>query len=347
MPTAEVEILDTWYTLGMRGTDSNDAVFANVLVPTRRTFVLDPGLPLGRHFQGPLYRFPAVGIIALFTGGVLLATARNAITEFRELAARKTPFGSMKTLRDRGAVQAALAEAEGMLRAGRAFFYEAMTDAWARAVAGLPNTLEQRADLLLAAIQASKGAVGAVDIIHRLAGTTGIYSRSTLDRFFRDAHTLRHHDDARQRSIDARLPRPGGGYALPVLHLARLLAEVPDVPLGILREPVERVFGQVSLEENLIVHDRDCHAEDRLRLARDFNGVRLHAVGRLGPVLERGAGDERIVGIVDDSDELACAGERWHRYLCGVRPVRQQGGWTRRVGLAACARQECQGGYRR
>src|SRR3954471_13617705 len=32
------------------------------------------------------------------------------------------------------------------------------------------------------------------------------------------------HDDARQRSIDARLPRPGGGYALPVLHLARLLA---------------------------------------------------------------------------------------------------------------------------
>ena len=193
MQTAEVEVLDTWHTLGMRGTDSNDAAFANVFVPTRRTFVLDPGLSLGRHFQGPLYRFPAVGIIALFTGGVLLATARNAITEFRELAARKTPFGSMKTLRDRGAVQAALAEAEGMLRSARSFFYEALNDAWARTVAGLPNTLEQRADLLLAAIQAAKGAVGAVDIVHRLAGTTGIYSRSKLDRFFRDAHTLRHH----------------------------------------------------------------------------------------------------------------------------------------------------------
>jgi len=193
MPTADVEILDTWHTLGMRGTDSNDAAFANVFVPTHRSFVLDPGLQLGRHFQGPLYRFPAVGIIALFTAGVLLATARNAITEFHDLAARKTPFGSMKTLRDRGAVQAALAEAEGMLRAARAFFYEAFTEAWARTAAGLPNTLEHRADLLLAAIQASKGAVGAVDIVHRLAGTTGIYSRSKLDRFFRDAHTLRHH----------------------------------------------------------------------------------------------------------------------------------------------------------
>ena len=29
--------------------------------------------------------------------------------------------------------------------------------------------------------------------MHRLAGTTGIYTRSPLERYFRDAHTLRHH----------------------------------------------------------------------------------------------------------------------------------------------------------
>ena len=193
LPTSDVEIIDTWRTLGMRGTDSNDVAFDNVFVPTHRTFVLDPGLQLGRHFQGPLYRFPAAGIIALFTCGVLLATARNAITEFRDLAARKTPFGSMKTLRDRGAVQAALAEAEGTLRAARSFFYEAMTETWARTSAGLPNTLEHRADLLLAAITAGKSAAAVTDVIHRLAGTTGIYTKSKLDRYFRDAHTLRHH----------------------------------------------------------------------------------------------------------------------------------------------------------
>ncbi len=193
VPTSDVQILDTWHTLGMRGTDSNDAAFDNVFVPSHRTFVLDPGLELGRHFQGPLYRFPAVGIIALFTCGVLLATARNAVTEFRDLAARKTPFGSMKTLRDRGAVQAALAEAEGTLRSARAFFYEAMTETWARTAAGLPNTLEHRADLLLAAITAGKSAAAVTDVVHRLAGTTGIYTKSKLDRYFRDAHTLRHH----------------------------------------------------------------------------------------------------------------------------------------------------------
>ena len=202
MPTSDVEIIDTWHTLGMRGTDSNDAAFDNVFVPAQRTFVLDPGLQLGRHFQGPLYRFPAVGIIALFTCGVLLATARNATTEFRDLAARKTPFGSMKTLRDRGAVQAALAEAEGTLRSARAFFYEAMSEAWARTAAGMPNTLEDRADLLLAAITAGKSAAAVTDVIHRLAGTTGIYTKSKLDRYFRDAHTLRQHGFVSENKLE-------------------------------------------------------------------------------------------------------------------------------------------------
>jgi hypothetical protein len=29
--------------------------------------------------------------------------------------------------------------------------------------------------------------------MHGLAGTTGIYTRSKLDRYFRDVHTLHHH----------------------------------------------------------------------------------------------------------------------------------------------------------
>jgi alkylation response protein AidB-like acyl-CoA dehydrogenase len=132
-------------------------------------------------------------MVALFGAGVLLATARNAITEFRELAGRKTPFGSMKTLRDRGVVQATLAEAEATLRSARAFFYEALSEAWARTSAGLPNTLEHRADLLLAGVNAAKSAASVTDAIHRLAGTTGIYARSPLERYFRDAPTLRQH----------------------------------------------------------------------------------------------------------------------------------------------------------
>ena len=66
-------MIDTWHALGMRGTDSNDAAFTDVFVPLHRSFVLTPEFERGKHFHGPLYRFPAVPIIALFSAGVLLA----------------------------------------------------------------------------------------------------------------------------------------------------------------------------------------------------------------------------------------------------------------------------------
>ena len=81
----------------------------------------------GRHYHGPLYRFPVAGISAVITAPVLLALARGAITELRELATGKTPFGFTKTLRDRASTQATLAEAEAMLRSARATIWRSPT----------------------------------------------------------------------------------------------------------------------------------------------------------------------------------------------------------------------------
>jgi alkylation response protein AidB-like acyl-CoA dehydrogenase len=203
MRTSEVEILDTWYTLGMRGTDSNDAAFNDVFVPARRTFPFSPEFTPGRHFRGPLYRFPAVPITAMYSTGVMLAAARGAITEFKELAQRKVAMGSMKTLRDRGVVQATLAKAEAILRSGRALLYDTLSDAWARTLAGGSHTMEQRADLLLAGIHAAESAVQATTLMHGLAGTTGIYTRSRVDRYFRDVHTLHHHGFVSESKLES------------------------------------------------------------------------------------------------------------------------------------------------
>jgi alkylation response protein AidB-like acyl-CoA dehydrogenase len=192
-PTCEVQIIDTWQSLGMRATDSNDVAVDNVFAPASRTFHLTPQFTPGKHFQGPLYRFPAIGETAIIIAPVLLATARAAIDEFRQLAGAKTPLGSMKVLRDRGVVQSSLARAEGMLRSARTLFYETVTSAWERTAGGRDNTLEHRADLLLAGVHAANSAWHVVDLMHRLAGTSGIYTRSRLERLLRDALTIRHH----------------------------------------------------------------------------------------------------------------------------------------------------------
>jgi alkylation response protein AidB-like acyl-CoA dehydrogenase len=191
--TSEIQIVDTWQSLGMRGTDSHDVAAEGVFVPEHRSFVVTPAYEPEPHFSGPLYRLPALASTDVIISPVALAIARGAIDAVRELADRKTPLGSMKTMRHRAAVQSALAGAEAELRAARLLFYDALNTAWQRAVANESATLEQRADLMLAAAHAVHVGARVTDQMHRMGGTSGIYQRSRLERHFRDAQTVRHH----------------------------------------------------------------------------------------------------------------------------------------------------------
>ncbi len=193
MRTTEVEIIDTWNSLGMRGTDSNDIEAKGVFVPESRAFRFAPDSVSSAPFDGPLYRMPALGATYPIIAPVALAIAGCAIRELRDIVTTKVPLGSTKTARDRTAVHAAVAEAEAMVRSARLFFYDELARAWQRAVAQEPFALEDKADLMLASTWAVRSAARATDLMHRMGGTNGIYARNRLERHFRDAQTVRHH----------------------------------------------------------------------------------------------------------------------------------------------------------
>jgi alkylation response protein AidB-like acyl-CoA dehydrogenase len=199
----EVKVVDTWYSLGMRGTDSNDVVMDSVFVPKARVFPLTPEFEPGGHHRGPLYRVPGISAGGFLIAPVPLAVARNAIGEVKALAQKKTAFGFARPLRDRPAVQTAVARAEALLRSARLLFYDTLERAWAQAVRGERFTLEQKADLLLAGVHAAATAGKVTDLMHRIAGTTGIYTSSPLERHFRDAQTLRHHGFLSENRFEA------------------------------------------------------------------------------------------------------------------------------------------------
>src|SRR5205814_3375654 len=113
--------------------------------------------------------------------------------ELRELAGRKTPGGSTALLRERASVQARVGRAEGTLRAARLLVYDALVEAWERTLAGEPASLEQKADLLLAAVHAMHDAAQVVEAMFNAAGTSALYTRSPLERHFRDMETLKQH----------------------------------------------------------------------------------------------------------------------------------------------------------
>jgi indole-3-acetate monooxygenase len=189
IPVGELEILDTWRTAGLRGTGSHDAVANDVFVPQHRSlWLLDPPTS-----DAPLYRFPIFGFFALSIAAAALGNARGAVEELAELAVDKVGLGSSRTLAQRPATWAAVGEAEASLRAARAFYYQAIDEAWAAAHSREPVPVALRIGLRLAATHAVRTAADVVRSMYDLGGGAAIYETSPLERRFRDAHTATAH----------------------------------------------------------------------------------------------------------------------------------------------------------
>jgi indole-3-acetate monooxygenase len=185
----DLEVLDTWHTLGLRGTGSHDAVAHEVLVPRDRVFSLFDGPALNR----PLYRFPIFGFFALSIAAAALGNARAAIDALVELAGGKVGLGSSRTLAERASTQTAVAAAEASLSGARAFYYEAIEAAWQAAQADEPVPTALRNGLRLAATHGVRTSAEVARSMYDLAGATAIYDGSPLQRHFRDAHTATAH----------------------------------------------------------------------------------------------------------------------------------------------------------
>jgi alkylation response protein AidB-like acyl-CoA dehydrogenase len=189
IPVSEMEILDTWHTSGLRGTGSHDAVADDVFIPTHRTISLLDG-PL---VDASLYRFPLFGYFALSIAAAALGNARGAIDDLLDLAGRKVALGARRTLAEKPMTQAAVGQAEAALRAARAFYYQAIDDAWRSAESGGPVSVELRTGLRLAATHAVRTSAEVARSMYDLGGGSSIYETSPLQRRFRDANTATAH----------------------------------------------------------------------------------------------------------------------------------------------------------
>lgn len=195
VPARDIEIIDHWNTVGMRGTGSHDVAIRNAFVPRHRAAPL--AAPENRHslpkgFEGPLYRctvWPGVSALSSVATGI----ARAAIDELRALAAKKTPAYMPSPLRQRAMAQSQVARAEARLEAARAYLYEAFRETWDNAVAGRFITLPLKMKVVLAAIHATQAAAEAVDLVHAAAGTSGIREEHRFERHFRDVHVITQH----------------------------------------------------------------------------------------------------------------------------------------------------------
>jgi alkylation response protein AidB-like acyl-CoA dehydrogenase len=196
LPTEQLKVLDTWHTLGLRGTGSHDSVADEVFVPDERVLSIFDGPVIDR----PLYRFPPFGFFAACITAAAIGNARAAIDNFVELASTKKGVAASRTLAERSTIQTALATAESTLEAARAGYYAAIDAAWQESQHGPSVSLETRARLRLAATHGVRASADVVRTMYDLAGGSAIYDGAPLQRRFRDAFTATAHFQVNEAS---------------------------------------------------------------------------------------------------------------------------------------------------
>ncbi|QQK74408.1 acyl-CoA dehydrogenase family protein [Salicibibacter cibarius] len=184
----DVEIVDNWEVIGMRGTGSHDLRVKDVFVPDNWTFVRG-GVP---SVEEPVYQYPSIAYAAQVLAVVNLGIARAAIDEITKMAGASSITGAPK-MAERAYLRISLAKAEASLRSARAFFYETTESAWESILKGDGVSADQTSDLRLAATQAAREGAQVVQSTYMLAGTKAIYDGHPLQRYLRDAMVVTQH----------------------------------------------------------------------------------------------------------------------------------------------------------
>jgi alkylation response protein AidB-like acyl-CoA dehydrogenase len=192
-PAHEAEVIESWNTIGLRGTGSHDFKAGDIFVPEYRSAPMVPiEQAYASAFKGPLYRNPLWYVVAALAP-VALGIARAAIEEFVDLAKNKTPHLTTTTLQDKSIVQRRIGEAQAQYEAGRAYLHETIKETWVSAQAGKRMTLHQQMKLNSAAIFAIKASSEAVSLIHEVAGLSAVRDSYRFQKHWRDVHTITQH----------------------------------------------------------------------------------------------------------------------------------------------------------
>ncbi len=183
---------DVWYSVGLKGSGTNNIVVDPVFVPEAFTLDIEqardataPGCSLddGVLFRSSLTAQTWIGLLA-----PLLGVARGASDAFIGYTRTKTStFG--EKVAESAPMQIAIGESLAELDAAFALAERVNEVLFAEQ----PLTLEHRVRHRRNATAAARLALNAVDRLFDLAGAQGLTETGALQRHWRDAHAIAHH----------------------------------------------------------------------------------------------------------------------------------------------------------
>jgi len=204
LPMDKIELLDTWYTLGLRGSGSTDYQIADVFVPDRHVF---------KYFSGAATHLPPLArhadFIALSLQGVVLGLGRRILDDVRKELTKRSPNDRF--------VRVQYAEAEMNYHAARSFSLATAGKVSDKLFKGESLTIEEESMTTCSSVNAGHQVRKACMMALELLGASIIYTRSPFERRRRDLDTLMVHLGHQRRALEG-----AGGQLLGEKNLPHL-----------------------------------------------------------------------------------------------------------------------------
>jgi 3-hydroxy-9,10-secoandrosta-1,3,5(10)-triene-9,17-dione monooxygenase len=198
IPRHEYEILDTWHTVGLRGSASNDVVVREIFIPDHRSITLadlkggavSPG---SRVNTGLIYRSPLYAMFGTYIAAAVLGAAEATVAAYIAHIGKRVTTMTAGAMAQFTTQQVKVAEALASVETARMLLRGTADTAMEILGQGrLPDDIE-RTRLRCHAAFAGKLAMAAVQTVWEAGGGAVIYDSNPISRGFRDVTTAHRH----------------------------------------------------------------------------------------------------------------------------------------------------------
>ncbi len=196
VPKSDYEILDTWHTVGLKGTGSNDIVIRDAFVPDHRmrrmidnVACIGPGQAVN---TSALYRIPFGQV---FGGGVAygsIGALQGMLDAFRAYARPRMRLGGRKTVEDPDA-QLAVGEAENAIDELKTMIHRNVRNLTAYAERHAISPQDERLKYKFQMATASERCRALAVRLFQVAGASGLYTDHRFGRILADINAGRQH----------------------------------------------------------------------------------------------------------------------------------------------------------
>lgn len=195
VPRSDVEIVDTWFVSGLRGSGSKDIEVDDAFVPSHR--VLDVTTAGDSDWNGwelhhqARYRVPIPVLLGWDLVAPMLGIARGMMEEFIDRLAGTSGPGRTA---DSPAIHLRLSQASAEVDGARALLDQDINEILRKGRAGERFTPLERARFRRDKAFITQLCLGAVNRLFDLSGGHALFDSVALQRFHRDAQAVAHRD---------------------------------------------------------------------------------------------------------------------------------------------------------